>query len=125
MTHLSSMRTVLPVAAAYALAVIAPDIDVSAVRLIKAGPGAAVVRADLGPLGTIQVGDRIGRTRALVKEITKGRVVLEEQFVDANGAPNVAQIIIKDGEKGGTRYVRRSEEKRPTVVRPTAVDGAK
>ena len=69
----------------------------------------------------IQVGDRIGRTRALVTEITRGRVVLEERFMDANGMPNVAEIIIKDGEKGGTRYLRHPEEKRPIAVQPGTI----
>ena len=85
--------------------------------VVKTTSDAAVVRVGT-TLETIRVGDRIGRTHALVKEIVRGRVVLEETFIGADGSPNLAVIVIKDGEKGGTRYLRRAEEKRPIVTQP-------
>ena len=98
--------------------VIEADAEVSQLQLVKSVAGTCIARVPGHSLVSISVGDRIGRTRAVVKEIVRGRVVLEETFIDANGSPNLAVIIIKDGEKGGTRYLRRAEEKRPIATHP-------
>lgn len=101
------------------------DREIADVRLVRATVDLAVVRVGDEPLQTIHVGDRLGRTRAEVKEITRGRMVLEETFTGADGGPNTAEIIFKDGQKGGTRYLRRPDEKRPLTVRPVVIDPPK
>lgn len=102
--------------------VIEADAEVSQLQVVKSVAGTCIARVPGHSLVSISVGDRIGRTHALVKEIVRGRVVLEETFIDGNGSPNFAEIIIRDGETGGTRYMRHPEEKRPIGVRPVAVD---
>jgi hypothetical protein len=92
--------------------------DVRALTLVRSAAQAAAIRFGSGSIETIAVGDRIGRNKAVVKEIVRGRIVLEETFVDANGSPNSVQIIIKDGQTGGTRYLRHPEDKRPVVTQP-------
>lgn len=94
---------------------------VETVTLIKAGDGLAVIRAAAGPLEKVKVGDRLGTTRARVTEIGAGRIVLEETFTAADGRPNRALIVIKEGERGGTRYLQRPDEPRIVGVKPAVV----
>jgi len=91
------------------------------ITLVRSADGVAVLRTATGPLTTVHVRDRVGRTHAVVREITRGRMVLDETFTGADGLPNSAQIIFKDGEKGGTRYLRRPDEKRPPPTRQVTV----
>ena len=81
----------------------------SAVSLTKATDGIAVVRVGAGALEMVKPGDLIGTTKAVVKEITAGRLVLEETFVEKDGKPNRARIVIREGERGGTRYLQRPD----------------
>ena len=87
-----------------------------AIALVKAGTGVAVIRAGTGPLQMVRVGDRIGSTKALVTHVGAGRIVLEEMFTDADGKPNRALIVIREGETGGTRYLRRPGTPKPPVT---------
>jgi hypothetical protein len=95
--------------------------DLVDLMLVKAAGGKGVVRFGTKPLQVVSVGDRLGRTRAEVKEIANDRLVLEEIFRDANGEANRAVIVLKDGERGGKRYVARSTERAPDAVRPNVV----
>lgn len=78
-----------------------------AVVLTKATDSVAVVRVGTGSLEKVKPGDLIGTTKAVVKEITAGRLVLEETFIEKDGKPNRALIVIKEGERGGTRFLQR------------------
>ena len=100
---------------------IAPTEDLKTLTLVKTGDGKAVVRFGKSPLRLISAGDRLGLHRAEVLEIAAGRVVLEESFTGADGQPNRAQIIVKDGETGGKRFLMRPEEPRPAAIRPETV----
>jgi hypothetical protein len=104
---------------------VAPKENVSAATLVKAGDGTAVVRLGAGGLETVKVGDRVGATKAVVKEIGAGRIVLEEIFTGADGRPNRALIVIKEGERGGTRYLQRSDEKPKVGTRIVSPPAAK
>ena len=75
--------------------------------LMKATDGAAVIRFANGPLEKVKVGDLVGSTKAVVKQIDAGRIVLDETFTGSDGKPNRASIIIKEGERSGTRYLQR------------------
>ena len=119
----------LPTAVAVAQTPVPPRVLVTAqipdITLVRSTSDGAVIRVATGSLQTVHVGDRVGRTAAVVKQITRGRMILEETFTGVDGKPNVAEIIFKDGEKGGTRYLRRPDEKRPLAVRPVIVDPPK
>lgn len=98
--------------------------------LVRATADMAVVRSAAGALEKISAGDLVGTTKAVVKEITPGRLVLEESFIDKDGKPNRALIIIKEGERGGTRYLQRAGEPaitgtKPLIAMPAAPDQAK
>lgn len=84
--------------------------DIDNVVLIKSGDGKAVIKFEDGPLETIEVGDTIGRNKAVVKEIIPERVVLDESFEGKDGKPNRADIVLTEGEKGGMRIQRRLDE---------------
>jgi hypothetical protein len=93
---------------------VAATTDVAMITLIKASDGMAVIRSGDGRLEKIRPSDRIGTSRALVKEVSGGRLTLEETFTGKDGKPNRALIVIKEGERGGTRYLQRADE--PGVV---------
>jgi hypothetical protein len=95
------------------------DEDLLHLILIRSAGDQAVVRFGTKPPQVISVGDRLGRARAEVKEIGAHRLVLEEIFRAPDGQANRAVIILKDGERGGKRYVARSTEQAPPAVRPT------
>jgi hypothetical protein len=101
---------------------IAADQEISVMTLVKSSLNQAVVRFGSEPLEKVSVGDRLGKTRAEVKEIVAGRLVLEETFTGKDGQPNRAQIVLKDGETGGTRYLRRLDEPPLVGVKPIVVD---
>lgn len=89
--------------------------------LVKATADVAVIRGAAGALEKIKTGDFVGTTKAVVKEIAPGRLVLEESFIDKDGKPNRALIIIKEGERGGTRYLQRADEPAITGTKPLSV----
>ena len=96
--------------------------DLKQLALVKAGASKAVVRFGAGALEIISVGDRLGRGKAEVKEISAGRLVVEETFTGRDGGTNTAQIILNDGETGGKRYLRRLDEPPPPpATRPLIV----
>jgi hypothetical protein len=103
-----------------------PDVgthaEIATLTLVRTVHAAAVVRFGSGPLEKISIGDRLGTTRAEVKEIVAGRLVLEETFTGKDGRPNRARIVLKDGETGGTRYLRRLDEPPLVGVKPIVVD---
>jgi hypothetical protein len=101
---------------------VAAEGAVSDMIVVRATTQAAVIRVGNGPMETIAVGDFIGSTKAVVKEISSGRVALDEPFSDKDGKPNRALIIIKEGERGGTRYLQRSDEPPALDAKPIAPD---
>ena len=92
--------------------------------LIRTSNGIAVIRVTKGPMERVRVGDLIGLSRAVVREIAPGRLVLEETFTAKDGGPNLALIVIKEGERGGTRYLQRADEPHFTGTRPVQVTPA-
>ena len=96
----------------------------SATMLVKASDGVAVIRIRAGALEKVKVGDLVGTTKAVIKEISTGRIVLEETFTAKDGGPNLALIVIKEGERGGTRYLQRADEPHFTGTRPVQVTPA-
>lgn len=96
----------------------APDAELKDLRVVGLGEHHAVVRFGSGPLLLVAVGDRLGRTSAEVKEIEGGRLALEELYTAADGLPNVARIVLRAGEQGGTRYLQRPDQAPPAAVRP-------
>lgn len=79
--------------------------------LMKAADDVAVIRFGSGPPESVRVKDIVGSTRAVVAEIGGGRIVIDETFTGADGQPNRARIVIKEGERGGTRYLQRPDER--------------
>ena len=98
--------------------VVGPDKNLSDLILVRSASGRAVVRFGLGALETIRVGDRLGRNRAEAVEIDAKRLILDERFVGRDGAPNKARIVLRDGERGGTRYLEHLDETTPPATRP-------
>jgi hypothetical protein len=101
---------------------IAPAADLDALTLVMSGTGHAVVRFGSSEAGAglliVKPGDRIGRTAATVREIDPGRLVLDELTRDKEGRPHRAQIVLREGEPGGRRYMRDPGLDAPTGVRP-------
>ena len=95
--------------------------DMRNLTLVKSSDGHAVIRFGNGPLRLIARGDRLGPRRAEVVEIAAGRVVIEESFRDGGREPNRAQIVLKDGETGGRRFLTRLEDPAPPAFRPKVV----
>lgn len=83
--------------------------DLNQLLIVKVSDGAAIIRFGAGAPEKVSVGDRVGKSKAAITEIGAGRIVLEETFTGADGRPNRALIIIKEGERGGTRYLQRPE----------------
>lgn len=100
---------------------IGADRELSDLILMKSGEGKAVVRFGAEMMEVIAVGDKVGRHQAEVKEIGGGRLVLEEVFTGKDGRPNRAEVILKEGEKGGKRYLLRPEEEPPPSTRPLMI----
>jgi len=100
---------------------IEPTGDLKSLTLVRSGDGKAVIRFGKGPLRLITVGDRLGQHQAHVLEIAAGRLVVDDTFVGADGRPNRAQIILKDGDVGGKRFLARLEEPTPTGLQPRIV----
>lgn len=86
--------------------------------LMRIGERHATVRFGRGPLLLVNVGDRLGRTGAEVQEIDGTRLVLEERSPSADGTANIARIVLREGERGGTRYLERPDESAPVALRP-------
>jgi hypothetical protein len=86
--------------------------------LIRIGKRHAAVRFGRGPLLLVSVGDRLGRNGAEVKEIDGTRLILEERSTAADGTANLARVVLREGERGGTRYLDRPDEPAPVAVRP-------
>jgi hypothetical protein len=105
-------------------AVIAPDEDVKLLTLVRSSDAKAVVRFGDGILHLLALGDRIGRTKATVTGITPGRLVLDEVTEGADGKPLRAQIVVRDGETGGKRYLGHPDIDAPLGTRPQIVDPA-
>jgi hypothetical protein len=106
----SAVLTVLLLAAQLARA--------DAITLVKATDGTAIVRIN-GALTKVRAGDRLEAPKALVREVTRGRLVLEETFTGTDGKPNRALIVIREGETGGTRYLQRPEKPKPSATKVT------
>ena len=124
--HVVAIASVLLVASGgyvVAAADVAPEGDLTQMTLMNASDKQAVVRfGGRGPLYLIAVGDRIGKSKATVKEIALNRIVLDEAFTGADGRPNRATIVLKKGETGGTRSLRRLDGAPPTGRRPVIVE---
>jgi hypothetical protein len=96
---------------------VAADVDLSTITLVRSTDSAAVVRAG-GQLHKLVIGDRVGRTAATVREVTANRLVLDEETKAADGTPQRVQIILREGETGGRRFTRQSASRPPTALRP-------
>lgn len=93
---------------------------ISTLTLVKAVDGSAVIKLSTAVLEKVQVGDRLGTNKAVVKEITQGRLVLEETFAGKEGSER-ALIVFAEGERGGTRYLGSPDQPRITGTRPSVV----
>jgi hypothetical protein len=101
-------------------AVVAEDVELASVTLVKSGDGTAVVRAG-GALHVVTVGARLGRSKATVTEIAPGRLVVEEVARTSEGRPVRAYVMWRDGDTGGRRFTRQNETKAPVGLRPDVV----
>jgi hypothetical protein len=101
---------------------VAPKEDLKNLTLVKSDAGKAVVRFGTGALQLLAVGDRVGRTSAVVRSVEPGRLVLDEIAAGADGRPQASQIVWRDGETGGTRFRRQSDQRAPAGVRPRAIE---
>lgn len=104
--------------------VIAADADVKLLTLVRSSEGKAVVRFGTGNLHLLAAGDRVGRTKATVTGITPGRLILDEVTEGADGKPLRTQIVVRDGETGGKRYLGHPDIDAPMGTRPQIVDPA-
>lgn len=104
--------------------VIAANEAVSSMTLVKSADGKAVVRFGASPLQVLAVGDRVGKTGATVTAIAAGRVVLDDVTSGADGKPLRAQIVIRDGQTGGRRFLRHPDLNAPVGTRPDVVEPA-
>jgi hypothetical protein len=95
--------------------------ELSNLTFLNSNGTQAVVRFRANPLQLISVGDHLGKNKAEVKTIEADRLVLEETFIDPDGQANKAQIILKKGETGGTRYLQRPDNDAPPARRPVPV----
>jgi hypothetical protein len=102
--------------------VVAPKEDLKNLTLVKSDDAKAVVRFGTAALQLLSIGDRVGRTAAVVRSIEAGRLVLDEVAPGADGTPQQTQIILRDGETGGTRLRRRPDQPAPVGVRPKVVE---
>ena len=103
--------------------VIAAKEDLKNLTLVKSDAGKAVVRfGTTGVLQLLSAGDRVGRNAAVVRSVEPGRLVIDETAPGADGRPQSSQVVWRDGETGGTRFRRQSDQPAPVGVRPRAVD---
>jgi len=102
--------------------VVGPKEDLKNLTLVKSDTGSAIVRFGTGGLQVLVVGDRVGRTAAVVKSIEPGRLVIDETAPGADGTPQQTQIVLRDGETGGARYSRRPDQPAPAGLRPQIVE---
>lgn len=106
------------VAAALAICCAMPALaQGDAITLVRARDGSAVIRIAEGPLKSVKPGDTVGSSGAIVGEAAAGRIVLHESFTGADGKPNRALIVIREGERGGTRYLWRPDAPSPPVTK--------
>lgn len=96
------------------------DAPIERILMVKGSDGAAIVRVEAGQLHTVRVNDRLGSTRAVVTEVSGGRMVLDESFRGGDGRPNRALIIMEQGRRGGTRYLQRSDIRSAGRVQPSS-----
>ncbi|MFZ5863147.1 MAG: hypothetical protein ACOYXR_09950 [Nitrospirota bacterium] len=94
------------------------DQPVTSLTLIASDDVRAVVRFGHGPQLTIAVGDRVGQTRAEVREIAPGRVVLDDAATETSGRINRAVVVLSEGTPGGTRYTSDPGTVPPKAVKP-------
>jgi hypothetical protein len=95
------------------------DRDLGEMQLLASEDSMAVVRFGDGALEILRLGDRVGRYGARVAAIDAGRVVLDEVFPGTDGRPNRARVVLRDGQRGGTRYLARLEATTPPATRRT------
>jgi hypothetical protein len=101
-------------------AAIGADVDLVELTLLRSSEEKAAVRIG-GAIHLLSVGDRVGRTEAIVTEIAPGRLVLQEVAKDPGGKPVHAQIILRDGETGGRKFLAHLSTKPPVGMRPGIV----
>ena len=101
---------------------LAADKDVARMTLVKSGDGSAVIRFGQSELLTLGVGGRVGKSSAIVVEAVPGRLVLDEVTTGPDGKPRRAQIVIRDGETGGRKFLRHPDIDAPIALRPQIVD---
>ncbi len=85
------------------------DQDIATLTFYNSSGDRAVVRFGKKDMLLVAVGDRLGKNKAVVKAVTAERLELEETFTGPDGKPNRAQIVLKKGETGGTRYLLRPD----------------
>jgi hypothetical protein len=102
--------------------VVSEEQTVARMTLVKSADGSAVIRFGQSALETLNVGDRVGKSRATVIEAVPGRLLLEEVTTGPDGKPRRAQILIHDGETGGKKFLRHPDIDAPIALRPQIVD---
>ena len=104
---------------------IAAKESLSAMTLVRSSDGKAVVRfGATAPLEMLAAGDRVGRTAARVVSIAPGRLVLEEVTTGADGKPLRSEIVLRDGQTGGKRFLNHPDLNAPVGLRPEVVEPA-
>jgi hypothetical protein len=99
--------------------------SLSTMTLLRSGDGKAVVRfGATAPLEMLSAGDRVGRTAARVVSIAAGRLVLEDVTAGADGKPLRSEIVFRDGQTGGKRFLNHPDLNAPVGLRPEVVEPA-
>jgi hypothetical protein len=101
---------------------IAAKESLSAMTLVKSSDGKAVVRFGQAPLEVLSPGDRVGKTAATVVTIAPGRLVLEEVTAGADGKPLRSEVVFRDGQTGGKRFLSHPDLNAPVGRRPEVVE---
>ena len=99
--------------------------SLSTMTLVKSSDSKAVVRFGNAPtLEVLSPGDRVSRTGARVVSVAAGRLVLEEVTTGADGKPLRAEIVFRDGQTGGKRFLNHPDLNAPVGRRPEVVEPA-
>jgi hypothetical protein len=96
------------------------DQELANLMLLNSNGSVAVIRFEGQPLAVVQLGDKLGRTGAVLMEVRAGAIVLEETVRKGSGSERV-RILLQRGEKGGKRIELSPAEEDGTVRKPGTV----